>query len=443
MADMVLIVSYFSFLLGLGVIVANIFKKYKIPDAFILLLVGLVCGPTIWKHPAVARYVQLVIVDVDAMSVVPDFLRTLALVIIVFTGAFNLDLNELKRVSDISISLAFMLVFLNTVFLGLAAKFIFKLDLVPALLIGAILSGTDAGVVFTYEKVLKGKKKALSILKVESILNSPLSVLIPILLLDLMRMAPGSIIEPLLYVSQFWQMIIGGIGSGVVLGFVLSKILNKMLKEYTPLLIFSMALLTYAFTELVHGSGMLAVAVAGFIIGNMVFPHKEAVREFHDEFSEMLRISVFTLLGAQIALDLNPYLILVEFLFALLVFFIRPIFVIFLTRDLKEEMDYESMSLIKYLAPRGIAAAAMAPIAAGAIATGNQEIMNIIFTAVFFTLLFNTVVVNLINSGKMMIYKERYERTKAPVASFFRKRYEDLRSGEEEEETTEDEEGYL
>ncbi|MFQ5887780.1 MAG: cation:proton antiporter, partial [Candidatus Hydrothermarchaeales archaeon] len=232
MADMVLIVSYFSFLLGLGVIVANIFKKYRIPDAFILLLVGLVCGPTIWKHPAVARYVQLTIVDVDAMSVVPDFLRTLALVIIVFTGAFNLDFTELKRVSDISISLAFILVFLNTVFLGLAAKFIFNLSLVPALLIGAILSGTDAGVVFTYEKVLKKKKKALSILKVESILNSPLSVLIPILLLDLLRMAPGSIIEPLLYVSQFWQMIIGGIGSGVVLGFVLSKILNKMLKEY-------------------------------------------------------------------------------------------------------------------------------------------------------------------------------------------------------------------
>ncbi|MFQ5975998.1 MAG: cation:proton antiporter [Candidatus Hydrothermarchaeales archaeon] len=442
MADMVLIVSYFSFLLGLGVIVANLFKKYKIPDAFILLLVGLVCGPTIWKHPAVASYIQVTIVDVEAMSAVPDFLRTLALVIIVFTGAFNLDFKELKRVSDVSINLAFILVFLNTVFLGLAAKFIFKLDLVPALLIGAILSGTDAGVVFTYEKVLKKKKKALSILKVESILNSPLSVLIPILLLDLLRMAPGSIIEPLLYVSQFWQMIIGGIGSGVVLGFVLSKILNKMLKEYKPLLIFSMALLTYAFTELVHGSGMLAVAVAGFIIGNLVFPHKDTVREFHDEFSEMLRISVFTLMGAQIALNLNPYLILVEFLFALLVFFIRPIFVIFLARDLKEEMDYESLSVVKFLAPRGISAAAMAPIAAGAIATGNQEIMNIVFTAVFFTLLFNTITVNLINSGKMVAWKERYELAKVPVGNFFRGKYEDLRSGEKEEKIT-DEEGYL
>ncbi len=442
MTDMVLIVSYFSFLLGLGVIAANLLKKYKIPDAFILLLVGLICGPTIWKHPAVASYVQVTIVDVDAMSVVPDFLRTLALVFIVFTGAFNLDLSELKKVSDISITLAFVLVLLNTVVLGLAAMYIFKLALIPALLIGAILSGTDAGVVFTYENSLKGKKEALSILKVESILNSPLSVLIPILLLDLNRMAPGSIVEPLKYGAQFWQMIIGGIGSGVVLGFLLSKILNTMLKEYKPLLIFSMALITYAFTELVHGSGMLAVAVAGFIIGNIVFPHKDSVREFHDEFSEMLRISVFTLMGAQIALNLNPYLLIVEFLFALLVFFIRPIFVIFLTRNQKEHMDYESMTLIKFLAPRGISAAAMAPLAAGAIATGNQEIMNIVFTAVFFTLLFNTILINLINSGKIVKWKERYESTKGPLAVSIKQKYQDLRSGEKHSKIK-DEEGYL
>ena len=442
MADMVLIVSYFSFLLGLGVIFANLLKKYKIPDAFILLLVGLICGPTIWKHPAVAKYIQLTIVDVDAMSVVPDFLRTLALVIIVFTGAFNLDLSELKRVSEISVKLAFILVFLNTVVLGLAAKFIFRLELIPALLIGAILSGTDASVVFTFEKVLEGKKDALSILKVESILNSPLSVLIPILLLDLLRMTPGSIIEPLLYVSAFWQMIIGGIGSGVVLGLVLSRVLNKMLKEYTPLLIFSMALVTYAFTELVRGSGMIAVAVAGFIIGNLVFPHKEAVREFHGEFSEMLRISVFTLLGAQVALNLNPYLLIVEFLFALLVFFIRPIFIIGIAKDLKNEMDYESNSIVKYLAPRGISAAAMAPLAAGAIATGNNEIMNIIFTAVFFTLLFNTIFVNLVNSHKIITYRDRYEKTKAPITSFVKKRYDNLKNKEQIEKNT-DEENYL
>lgn len=426
MADMVLIVSYFSFLLGLGVIVANLLKKVKIPDAFFLLLVGLICGPTIWKHPSVASYVQLIIVDVEAMSVVPDFLRTLALVIIVFTGAFNLDFSELKRVSDISINLAFAIVILNTIVLGFAAKWIFGMGMIPALLIGAILSGTDAGVVFTFEKVLPKKEKVLSILKVESILNSPLSVLIPILLLDLLEMAPGSILEPLLYVSQFWQMIVAGIGSGVVIGLMISKVLHGMLREYSPLLIFSIALLTYAFAELVGGSGMLAVAAAGFIVGNLVFPHKEAVKEFHDEFSEMLRISVFTLLGAQILLNLNPLLILVEFLFALLVFFVRPIFVIFLTRELREEMDYESMSLLKYLAPRGISAAAMAPIAA--VAIGSPQIMNVVFTAIFFTLLFSSITANLVSSGKILILKEKYEAVHSPLISTLKEKYTSLRS---------------
>ncbi|MFQ5815827.1 MAG: cation:proton antiporter, partial [Candidatus Hydrothermarchaeaceae archaeon] len=152
MADMVLIVSYFSFLLGFGVIVANIMKKVRIPDTFLLLLVGLICGPTIWRNPAVARYIDFLIVDVSAMSVVPDFLRTLALVLIVFTGAFNLNFSELKKFSNVSVNLAFLIVIFNTIILGAAAKVIFGLGWVPAFLIGAIISGTDASVIFTFEE---------------------------------------------------------------------------------------------------------------------------------------------------------------------------------------------------------------------------------------------------------------------------------------------------
>ena len=113
MADMVLIVSYFSILLGFGVIVANLMKKIKIPDTFLLLLVGLLCGPTLWKSEFVARYIDFIIVDVSKMSVVPDFLRTLALVLIVFVGSFNLNFSELKRFSDISVNLAFSMVILT------------------------------------------------------------------------------------------------------------------------------------------------------------------------------------------------------------------------------------------------------------------------------------------------------------------------------------------
>ena len=164
MADMVLIVSYFAFLLGFGVIVANMMKKVKIPDAFFLLLVGLACGPTIWKHPAVAQYISITIVDVAAMADIPDFLRSLALVLIVFIGSFNLSFKELKKFSEVSVNLAFIMVILNTVVLGLAAKFLFDLSYLSAFLIGAIISGTDASVVLAFESSLKKHKNILTIL---------------------------------------------------------------------------------------------------------------------------------------------------------------------------------------------------------------------------------------------------------------------------------------
>jgi cell volume regulation protein A len=408
MADMVLIVTYFSFLLGFGVLVANIMKKVSVPDTFLLLLVGLVTGPTIWRHPAVAQFIDFIIVDVSAMSVVPDFLRTLALILIVFTGAFNLNFDELKKFSDVSVTLAFLLVFLNTVVLGIAAKLIFGLTWIPALLIGAIISGTDASVVFTFEEPLKKYGDVLSILKVESILNSPLSVLIPVLFLDLLEISPGTIVAPTFYLSQFWQMIVAGIGSGVVIGLGISKIITRMLKEYSSLIIISIALLTFGLSETVGGSGMLGVAVAGFIIGNLGFPHKDRVKEFQSEFSDMLRISVFTLLGAQIFLDLNPLLLLVEFLFALLVFVVRPIFVSYLARGIRDDTGFEGFTLLQLAAPRGIASAAMAPIAA--VAVGDSLIMNIVFMVIFFSVLLSTVTANIVSSGKAVKFKERMDR---------------------------------
>jgi cell volume regulation protein A len=400
MVDMVLIVTYFSFLLGFGVLVANLMKKVQIPDTFLLLLVGLMCGPTIWRNPAVLEYIDFIIVDVDAMSVVPDFLRVLALVLIVFVGAFNLNYKELKKFSDISVNIAFII----------AAKLIFGLSWLPAVLIGAIVSGTDSSVVFTFERTLKKHSNVLTVLKLESILNSPLSVLIPILILDLLARAPGTIVEPSVYMSQFWQMIVAGIGSGVVIGLAITKVINRMLKEYSALIIFSIALLTFGLAESVGGSGMLAVAVSGFIVGNLGFPHKEKVSEFQNELSDMLRISVFTMLGAQIFLDLNPLLLLVEFLFAIFVFVIRPIFVTYLAKDFEGEVGYEGFTLLKFMGPRGISAAAMAPIAA--VALGDGLIMNLVFMVIFFSVLMSSVVAKLVSSGKAVNIKERADRVK-------------------------------
>jgi NhaP-type Na+/H+ or K+/H+ antiporter len=75
--DITLTMTYFAFLLGFGVVVANLLKKAKIPDTFFLLLLGLVLGPTVFMNPFVMQYVNITLVDVTAMGSVPEGLQTI------------------------------------------------------------------------------------------------------------------------------------------------------------------------------------------------------------------------------------------------------------------------------------------------------------------------------------------------------------------------------
>lgn len=403
--DITLTMTYFAFLLGFGVIIANLLKKAKIPDTFFLLLLGLALGPTVFMNPIVMQYVNIVLVDVNAMGTVPDFLRVLALILVVFTGTFNLSWKAFKRFSDVSVNLAFIGVVFNTAFLGLFAHLLFGLNPVYALLLGAVVSGTGTGVLYAFEKSLSKSRRALTIIKLESIFNSPLTVLLPIIFLDLVLLQPGALFEPLKYIAQFWQMIVAGVGTGILIGFAVSKIMRGMLKEYSSLILFSIALITYALAENVGGSGMLAVATCGLITGNLVLSdrEKEEVRRFEDQFSEMLRISVFTLLGAQVMLPTDPNQLLSMFIFFLVVFFSRPIFLIPTLGKQRKKFNRKDLILMSFVAPRGLAAAAMAPVVASVLAgvgapeIGNQ-IVNIIFLVLLFSVLFSTVVAGIMST---------------------------------------------
>lgn len=399
-------VAYFAIVLGLGVLIASVLKKKKIPDVFFLLLLGLVLGPTIFLHSAIIQYVKITLVDVGAMGIIPDFLRVLALIMIIFIGMFNLKFRIFKRLSSVSLKIVFIGVIFNTVFLGLVAAGMFSMDPVYAFLLAAAISGTGASVVMVLEDILsKESMKPLNILKIESILNSPISVLIPLLFLDLIILAPGSIIEPMKYAGTFWQMIAAGLGTGIIIGFGISRIIKRVLEEYSPLLFFAIALLTYALAESVGGSGVLAVAVCGIIAGNVFMPDKEEISEFSDNISEMLRISIFVLLGAQVFLTLDVGNLGMIFLFFLVVFLSRPLFLIPCLGKLKGSFSRRDLLLMSFVAPRGIASAAMIPIiSATVVAAGNPgmavDMMNIVFMVILLSVLFSTVTAKLFTSER-------------------------------------------
>ncbi len=411
-----LTVTYFAILLGFGVLVANLLKKWNIPDTFFLLLLGLLFSPTFISHPAITQYMSIKLVDVQAMGNIPDFLRILALILVVFTGTFNLNFRIFKRYSAISLKLALMGVLLNTLILGVIAHFMFNIDLLFAFLFASVISGTGSGVIFAFEGALSRSRRALTIMKVESIFNSPISVLVPLILLDLLFLTPGAIIEPMKYITQFWLMITAGVGTGLIIGLSVSRIFKGIRDEYTPLLLFAIALITYALAIGVGGSGMLAVAVCGLVAGNFSISkkeEKEKIIRFEDQLSEMLRISVFTLLGAQVTLLIGIREMVMIFLFFMLVVILRPIFLLSMMGGLKNKFSRLDVMLMSFIAPRGLPAAAMVPIiAAAAISVGQpamaETIVNIVFMVILLSVLFSTIVAKI---GSMERFQKDHKKT--------------------------------
>jgi len=406
MASTLIAITYFAILLGLGVLIANFFKKRKVPDSIFLILLGLLLGPTVLGSPAVSQYINISPIDISAMGAVPDFLRTLALILIVFTGMFNVGLRVFKKTSGTSVKFAIMGVLVNTALLGTAAHFIFGLDWVFALLLGGVLSGTADAIIFTFDAVLdKDYRRIMTILKTEAVFNSPVCILLPLVFLDFVALQPGAMFEPMTYFKEFVLMMLGGVGAGIILGLAFSKFAKSMAEDYTVLLMLSIALITYAAAEFIGGSGILAVAVCGLIVGDMSFQEKEDVKRFDDHFSEMLRIAVFTFLGAQVTLAFGMADILPIIIFFIAVVLARPIFVnIILGKDRKNYTRQEKF-VMSFVAPRGIDAAAMAPIVAAALVAANQSaaassILNMVVVVIIMTVLFSTVMAKFAASKK-------------------------------------------
>ena len=392
-----LTVAYFGFLLGLGVLLAGFLKKKKIPDTFFLILLGLMLGPTLYQY-VISYNINLALVNVEIMGMVPNFLRLLALIFVVFTGTFNLGFRVFKRFSDVSFNLAFFGVIFNTIVLGIVAHLLFGFELIHSFLMSAVISGTCSSVVFAFENTLKGSKKALNILKIESIFNTPFSVLFPLIFLGLVAAEPGALFEPMKYISDLWLMIAAGVGTGIILGLAISKLLKSVLKEYTALMFFAIAIITYALAEMVGGSGILAVAVCGLIAGDFVISGKKEIKKFDDHLTEMLRISVFTLLGAEAMLLMSADMLIMAFVFFLLVFFIRPVFMIPLLGKNRKDMSRRDIALLSFVTPRGLSAAATVPIVAGALLNAGtldtvvKSMYNVILLVIILSILFSSLI---------------------------------------------------
>jgi cell volume regulation protein A len=250
---------------------------------------------------------------------------TVALIVILFDGGMHIGWRRFRGAAGPIVWLGVAGTAVTAAALALAAHLLFGLGWPTALLLGTALSPTDPAVVFSVlgQREVAGRTGVL--LEGESGANDPVGIALMASLLTAGGLASGLIEFTL-------QMVVGG-AVGVLGARVLLWAMRRVALPSEGLYAIRTlagAALIYAVATVAHGSGFLAVLVAGILVGDERAPYKLEIERFHAALASLGEIVAFTVLGLSVQLavlrDTNA-LALGLALGALLAFVVRPVFV--------------------------------------------------------------------------------------------------------------------
>lgn len=222
-----------------------------------------------------------------------------ALVFILFAGGLDTKWGDVKPVVREAASLATLGVFITALAIGVFASVVLKISLLSGVLLGAVVSSTDAAAVFS---VLRSKNVSLRgnlkpLLELESGSNDPMAVFLTVGLIQLLTIpqtTPGSV--ALLFVVQMTLGAAVGLAAGNATVFLINRLKLSYEGIYSVFILTSAALI-YGITATIGGSGFLAVYVAGLVAGNSDFVQKKSLLRFVDGLAWLSQIAMFLTLG--------------------------------------------------------------------------------------------------------------------------------------------------
>ena len=276
-----------SVLLLLSVIASKASGRLGVPALLLFLVIGMLAGS---EGPGGIEFDN---------AHLAQSLGVVALSFILFAGGLETQWESISSEIWRGLSLSTLGVAITAILVGTFAMMVLKFSFFEGMLLGAIVSSTDAAAVFSVlgssNVSLKGGLKPL--LELESGSNDPMAVFLTLGVIRILS-NPGSSLWDLVP-SFFLQM-----GLGSVLGYALGKgmifVINQLRLEFEglyPVLSLAGVLFIYGLTTSLGGNGFLAVYVAGIILGNNEFIHKKSLVLFHDGLAWLMQITMFLTLG--------------------------------------------------------------------------------------------------------------------------------------------------
>ncbi len=369
-------ISTFVIALAAGVLGQSIAKHLRIPGIVILLGLGVGLGPDglAWVEPQVLGSGLFDIVE-------------LAVAVILFEGGLNLELSRLQR-SQLAIR---RLVTWGAIVTGLgatiAAHELLGWSWLLAAMFGSLVTVTGPTVVGPLVGELRLRPRVATVLEAEGVLIDPIGAILAVLVLEV-ALAPDTDTLALGGRAVLMQLGFGafmGLAGGVLLGGLL-RVRRLVPDGYENIVALASVLLLFVATNMVvPHSGILAVPIAGVVVGNSRSRVDRDLREFKDQLSVLLIGLLFVLLAADVRMaEIQALGTAGALTVAVLVFVVRPINVALCTAG--SDLTARERMLVAWVAPRGIVAAAVASISAVGMADHGMEGGDTLRAMVFLTI---------------------------------------------------------
>lgn len=225
-------------------------------------------------------------------------LGTIALVLILFDGGLNTAPTALRRAALPAGLLATVGV-VATAGLVMLAGIALGLTPVAAMLVGAVVSSTDAAATFSVlrNSGVRLRESTAATLEVESGLNDPMAILLTMIATEIaLERTVGAVGVVRLLVEQFGVGAVIGVGFGYGARVLLRSVQLPAAGLY-PVLTVAIAFLSFGAATLLRGSGFVAVYATGLVLSAGPIPYGVGVRRVHDALAWLAQIMMFTLLG--------------------------------------------------------------------------------------------------------------------------------------------------